>query len=85
MLGSLHQRNDSGMLNSSPQRIEGLNTASVYIVIEQIGDHYEGAKKAGAEIVLDIKDEEYGGRGYTSTDIEGHLWNFSSYDPWEQA
>ncbi len=39
---------------------------------------------AGAEIILDIKDEDYGGRGYTCRDPEGHVWNFGSYDPWKK-
>jgi hypothetical protein len=36
-----------------------------------------------AEIVVEIKDEDYGGRGFTCRDIEGHLWNFCTYDPWD--
>ncbi|MCO5185240.1 MAG: glyoxalase, partial [Anaerolineae bacterium] len=26
--------------------------------------------------------EDYGGRGYSCLDREGHVWNFGSYDPW---
>jgi uncharacterized glyoxalase superfamily protein PhnB len=40
-------------------------------------------RTAGAEIVLDIKDEDYGGRGYTCKDLEGHLWSFGTYNPWK--
>jgi uncharacterized glyoxalase superfamily protein PhnB len=43
---------------------------------------YARAKAAGAEILLDIKDEDYGGRGFTCRDREGHIWNFGTYDPW---
>jgi uncharacterized glyoxalase superfamily protein PhnB len=32
--------------------------------------------------VLDIKDEDYGGRGFSCRDLEGHLWNIGTYDPW---
>jgi uncharacterized glyoxalase superfamily protein PhnB len=31
---------------------------------------------------MEIKDEEYGGRGFTCSDPEGHLWSFGTYDPW---
>jgi len=31
-------------------------------------------------IVIDIKDEDHGGRGFTCRDPEGHLWSFGSYD-----
>jgi len=44
---------------------------------------YQRAKAAGAEIVMDIKDEDYGGRGFWCRDPEGHLWSFGTYDPWE--
>lgn len=38
-----------------------------------------------AAIIRDIQDEDYGGRGYTCRDPEGHIWNFGSYDPWAEA
>ena len=44
--------------------------------------HYRQALVAGAVVVIDIKDEDYGGRGYSCRDPEGHIWNFGSYDPW---
>jgi len=44
---------------------------------------YSRAKAAGAEIVMDIKDEDYGGRGVSCRDVEDRLWNFGTYDPWE--
>jgi uncharacterized glyoxalase superfamily protein PhnB len=53
----------------------------VYIVAA-IDQHYDKSDKAGAEIVMAIKDEDYCGRAYSCRDPEGHLWNFGSYDPW---
>ncbi len=38
-------------------------------------------KDNGARIAIDLKMEDYGGQGYSCYDIEGHLWNFGSYDP----
>lgn len=43
---------------------------------------YRDAKAAGARIEIDIKDEDYGGRGFTCRDPEGHVWNFGTYNPW---
>ncbi|MGC2409392.1 MAG: hypothetical protein WA441_05210 [Methyloceanibacter sp.] len=40
------------------------------------------AKAAGAEIVIDIQTQDYGGRDYTTRDVEGNVWTFGSYDPW---
>ncbi len=41
--------------------------------------HYARAG-AGARIVIDIADQDYGGRGYACADPEGYLWWFGSYD-----
>jgi uncharacterized glyoxalase superfamily protein PhnB len=60
----------------------GAETQTPYVIVEDADAHYARAKAAGAQIVLDIKDEDYGGRGYSCRDLEGHLWNFGTYDPW---
>ncbi len=41
------------------------------------------AVAAGAEVVIGIKDEDHGGRGFSCRDPEGHLWNIGTYDPWK--
>jgi uncharacterized glyoxalase superfamily protein PhnB len=43
---------------------------------------YARAKAAGAEIVREIADQDYGGRGFGCRDLDGHIWWFGSYDPW---
>jgi uncharacterized glyoxalase superfamily protein PhnB len=68
-------------LIKNPQEA-GTNTQAPYIYIEEIDEHYLRAKEAGAEIVYDITDQDYGGRLYTARDPEGYLWNFGSYNPW---
>jgi uncharacterized glyoxalase superfamily protein PhnB len=50
-------------------------------LITQPDAAYERVKRAGAQIVLDIKDEDHGGRGFTCRDIEQHVWSFGTYDP----
>lgn len=42
---------------------------------------YRRAKAARAEIVVEIKDEDYGGRVFSCRDPEGHLWNI----PWKAS
>ncbi len=81
MLGS-ENNNEYGKLLRTPKELNGLNTQAPYIIVEDIDEHYEKAVQAGAEIVIAIKDEDYGGRGYTCRDREGHIWNFGSYNPW---
>src|SRR5262249_7955542 len=51
--------------------------------VEDARAHQARAKEAGAEIVLDIKAETSAGRGYSCRDLEGHIWNFGTYDPWD--
>ena len=36
---------------------------------------------AGAEIVIDLHDTDYGSRDYSAKDPEGYLWDFGTYDP----
>ncbi len=81
MLGSEND-SDYGKWLSTPKDIKGLNTQAPYVIVEQIDEHYKKAVQEGAEIIVDIKDEEYGGRAYTCRDPEGHIWNFGSYNPW---
>ena len=81
MLGSV-QANEYGRLKKQPAEIDGAETQAPYIIVADADAHYTRAKSAGAEIVMDIKDEDYGGRGYKCRDPEGHIWNFGTYDPW---
>ena len=53
----------------------------VYIAVEDADAHYERAKAAGAEIVREIEDTDYGSREYTARDPEGHVWSFGTYRP----
>ncbi len=39
----------------------------------------------GARVLMPPEDQPYGGRLYCCRDLEGHLWNFGSYDPWRDA
>ena len=81
MLGSAND-SEYGRMMKQPDEIGGAETQAPYVIVKEVDAHYARAKAAGAVIVTDIKDEDYGGRGYSCRDSEGHLWNFGSYDPW---
>ena len=81
MLGSFSD-DAYGRLLKQPHEIGGAQTQTVYAIVTDPDAVYARAKAAGAEIVIDIKDENYGGRGFTCCDPEGHVWTFGSYDPW---
>jgi len=84
MLGSIGE-SPFNQLMAQPDEVGGRQTQCPYLVVADADAVYRQAKAAGAEIVLDIKDEDYGGRGFTCRDIEGHVWNFGTYDPWATA
>jgi uncharacterized glyoxalase superfamily protein PhnB len=72
-------------LQKPPSALGGSVSQSPYIIVDDADKHYARAVAAGAEIVFEIRDEDYGGRGYSCRDPEGHVWNFGSYDPWASA
>ena len=55
--------------------------AVVYVVVGDPDAHHERAKQAGATIVMELTDQEYGSREYAAEDPEGNLWSFGTYDP----
>jgi uncharacterized glyoxalase superfamily protein PhnB len=81
MLASVNN-NEHGQLVRPPRDLGGVGSQSPYVIVEDTDAHYARAIAHGAEIVIEIKDEDYGGRGYSCRDPEGHLWNFGNYDPW---
>ena len=83
MLGSAQNR-DFGRHVKPPTEV-GANTQSAYVIVPEVDAHYEHARAAGAEIVLEIQDASYGGRLYFALDPEGNLWHFGSYDPWAES
>ena len=81
MLGSV-KKSEFDRLMKQPDEIGGAETQTPYVIAADADALYVRAKTAGAKIVLDIKDEDYGGRGFSCRDLEGRLWNFGTYDPW---
>jgi uncharacterized glyoxalase superfamily protein PhnB len=65
---------------ASPLDLPG-STGSVYVVVPNPDEHYANAKAAGAEITIELYTSDWGSRGYTAKDIEGHHWSFGTYQP----
>jgi uncharacterized glyoxalase superfamily protein PhnB len=53
----------------------------IYLYVSDVDAHYQRAKAAGADIVREISDTEYGAREYSARDLEGNLWSFGNYRP----
>lgn len=84
MLGSVRD-SAYGNLLKQPDENEGRVTQSICVVTNDPDEIHRRAIAGGARIVIAIKDEHYGGRSFTCTDLEGHVWTFGSYDPWKAA
>jgi uncharacterized glyoxalase superfamily protein PhnB len=82
MLGSASNEGEYGKLMVQPDEVGLRETKGIYLVVSDADAIYATAKAAGAEMVLDIRDMDYGGRAFTCRDLEGHLWSIGSYDPW---
>lgn len=83
MLGSVtKQPTEWGQFIRQPDELGGVETQSAYITVKDADAVYTRAKAAGAAIVIDIADADYGGRGFTCKDLEGRLWSVGTYDPW---
>jgi uncharacterized glyoxalase superfamily protein PhnB len=80
MLGS-HKETEYGKLVKTPAEA-GICTQTIYLIVPNPDAHHAKAKAAGAEIVIPLTTQDYGGRDYTCRDLEGHIWTFGTYDPW---
>ena len=54
---------------------------SIYVAIEDVDAHCERARAAGAQIVREPNDTDYGSREYSARDLEGNVWSFGTYQP----
>jgi len=42
---------------------------------------YKRAKAAGAEVTMELTDQDYGSRDFAVRDLEGNRWSFGTYEP----
>src|ERR1043165_1676588 len=70
MLSSIFDT-EYGRLMKQPAQIGGFVTQSAYLVVSDADEVHARCVKAGAPIVMELKDEDYGGRGFTCRDPEG--------------
>ena len=81
MLSSIFDT-EFGQLMAQPSDTGMKVTQCCYLVVKDADLVHARAVDAGAPIVMPLKDEEYGGRGFTCRDPEGQLWSIGTYDPW---
>ena len=55
----------------------GHESVGIYVVVDDVDNHYDRAKSEGAEITEEPTDQDYGHRRYSARDPEGHHWYFA--------
>lgn len=78
MLGQIHEENWMSGKPSDPLA----SPQSIYAIIDDPDAHHDRARTAGARIVSELTDQDYGSREYSAQDLEGNLWSFGTYDPY---
>jgi uncharacterized glyoxalase superfamily protein PhnB len=73
------------MLGSERDDDFGAINQGIYICLREVDDHCARARAAGAEIVREPFDTDYGSWDYIARDPEGNLWAFGTYNPLEVA
>lgn len=62
----------------SPARL-GYGTQSLTVFVEDVNGHFQRAKAAGAKIVEEPHETEYGEYQFAAEDLDGHHWLFSRH------
>lgn len=82
MVGDERRQQKLGRPLVSPLSVQGSNTQSVMIYVDDAEAHCERARKAGGSITFEPKVTDYGegywaDKSYQCVDPEGHCWWFS--------
>ena len=67
---------DPGNDYSNPKRL-GVASVQIYVDVADVDATYERAKAAGAKIIEEPADQDYGMRRFGAQDPEGHSWWFA--------
>lgn len=84
MLGSVSNESPLRHLYVTPSDIGGRVTSPLYLIVRDCEPAYERAVAAKAEIVMEMKTMEYGGKAFTVRDPGGYLWSVGEYSPWAE-
>jgi uncharacterized glyoxalase superfamily protein PhnB len=71
----------SSTSEGDPVYNQGAGRTSVYVAVDDPDPRFERARSAGAEVVMEPTDQDYGSRDFTVRDPEGNLWAFGTYRP----
>ncbi len=57
----------------------GFGTQSLTFFVDDLEKHYERTRAAGAKIVEELHETEYGELQYAAIDLDGHHWLFARH------
>lgn len=81
LMFSPYRDDEFGRFMAAPSDLGQRETTTVYGIVTDVAGLYERVTAKGAEIVLPLRAEAYGGVSFTVRDPEGHLWTFGDYTP----
>ena len=84
MIGSAANQSPASRFFNQPDETGGSETQSPYLIVDDVDAVHASAVAAGATVLLPVKTEDYGGKSFSCSDPEGHIWHVGSYDPWAQ-
>ena len=84
MLGSTLNQSEIATHYLQPRDLGGV-TASAYLIVDDCEPVYRRALAAGAEVLLELRSMDYGGKSFTVRDPEGHIWSVGEYDPFAET
>ena len=72
------QVRQAGRGQKSPAQL-GYGTQSLTVFVDDVDEHHVRAKAAGAKIIEEPHETEYGEYQYAAEDLDGHHWLFSRH------
>lgn len=61
--------------------VSNVGGAAAYLICDDPDELFARAVQAGASVLQEMVDQDYGGRGGSVADPEGNHWSFGSYQP----
>jgi uncharacterized glyoxalase superfamily protein PhnB len=83
MIGSVASGTPGSTLIQQPDEVGDAQTQMLSLLVSDCTEIYAKAQAAGAKILSKLEKKNFGGEAFSCSDPEGHIWNFTTYDPWQ--
>jgi len=68
-----------GNITERPDWVQHPGTGATYLVCDDCDDVFRRALTAGATVLREPADQDYGGRTAVVRDLEGNIWSMGTY------